>query len=157
MSARPRIEPWPVAVVALLSFMIGSSVAFYRIAAAHPDPLVVRDAYESGRRYSDRVRAERRARDLGWSIELGATPRADGVGVRVALRDRDGTPLAAERVSVRRERPAEGGLDAEFPLAPGSRGFEGTIPLPRAGRWHLVVRAEHAHERAERTFRVRMP
>lgn len=37
---RRRLEPWPLALAALLIAMIGICVAFYHIAAANPDPLV---------------------------------------------------------------------------------------------------------------------
>jgi hypothetical protein len=37
MAARRR-EPWPIAVALALAAMIGVCVAFYAIAATHPDP-----------------------------------------------------------------------------------------------------------------------
>jgi hypothetical protein len=43
------VEPWPVAVVVLLLAMIGACLAFWAVAAAHPDP-VVGDAWD-GRRF----------------------------------------------------------------------------------------------------------
>jgi hypothetical protein len=41
---RRRVEPWPVALAAALALMVGACVAFYAIAAAHPDPLVAQEA-----------------------------------------------------------------------------------------------------------------
>jgi nitrogen fixation protein FixH len=150
-------EPWPLVLAALLASMIGTSVGFWRGAARHPDPLVVDDADAAARRYSERVRAARRAESLGWSIDLVARPNATGAVLRVALRDGEGQPLAAERVTVRRERPAEGGLDAEVALEAGSEGWSGGIALPRPGRWRLVVRAERDDEVAERSFALFAP
>ena len=33
-------EPWPWILAALLCFMIGTSLSFYAIAKAHPDPVL---------------------------------------------------------------------------------------------------------------------
>jgi hypothetical protein len=38
--ARRRIEPWPLALVGLLAFMIGVCGALYAVAASHVDPEV---------------------------------------------------------------------------------------------------------------------
>jgi nitrogen fixation protein FixH len=155
---RPARRPgWPIALAALLLAMVGASLGFYRVASRNPDALVVDDAYEAGRHESERLRAERHTEALGWRIELASEPRPDGVHVVVALRDAAGAPLAAERVSLRRERPAEGGLDADFALAGTAGGFAGDVPLPRPGRWHLVVRAERGGDVAERGFALWMP
>lgn len=35
-----RVEPWPWILTALLVFMIGTSIAFFLIARAHPDPVI---------------------------------------------------------------------------------------------------------------------
>ncbi len=40
MPARRRIEPWPLALVGLLAFMIGVCGALYAVAASHVDPEV---------------------------------------------------------------------------------------------------------------------
>jgi nitrogen fixation protein FixH len=141
-----------VALAAGLCFMVGASLGFLRLAAAHPDALVVEDAYAAERAFSERVRAARRAEALGWRIELEAAPRPGAASVHVRVRDGAGQPLTAERVTLRRERPAEGGLDAEVALAEHDGGWSGEIELSRPGRWLLVVRAEHAGEAAERSF-----
>lgn len=137
-----RFEPWPWVVVGLLGSMVASSLAFYAVARSHPDPLVVADAYEAGRRYNALAREEDEAAARGWTLDVATRPAGEGIRIRVAVVDRRETPLPVDRVLVRRERPAEGGLDRAFRLEPGPDGYEGTIPLPRHGRWRLVVRAE---------------
>jgi nitrogen fixation protein FixH len=145
-----RREPWPVALAALLLFMIGGSLGFLRVATSHPDPVV---AQEASRELPEPVRAARRAAQLGWQIALEAAPHDAGTaGVRVALRDALGAPLAADRVTLRRERPAEGGLDGEVALVADGAEWTGAIALPRTGRWRLIVRAERGGEAAERSF-----
>ena len=148
---------WPIALAALLLAMIGTSLGFYRVASRNADALVVDDASAAERRESDRLRAERRAESLGWQIGLALELRAGGAHVIAELRDADGRPLEADRVSLLRERPAEGGLDQTLVLERIGDSYAGDVPLPRAGRWHLVVRAERSGERAERSFAVWAP
>jgi nitrogen fixation protein FixH len=157
MRTEPRFEPWPFAVIGLLASMIAGSLAFAVTASRHPDPLVVDDAWRAGRAYSEHVRAARRADVLGWRVDLAAAPAPGGVDVRVELFDAEAAPLAPERVEVRRERPAEGGLDASFELRRGDTSVAGHVPLPRPGRWRLVVRAEARGEVVERVFGVNAP
>lgn len=151
---RRRVEPWAVAVPALLGFMIASSVAFYGVARRHPDPTVVDDAYGVGLRYSERLRDEQRARDLGWRLDLETELVGGGAMVRVLATDRDGAPLDADRVWLRRERPAEGGWDATWDVG-GGDAAPLFVPLPRPGRWHFVVGAERGDVRLHRTFALR--
>jgi nitrogen fixation protein FixH len=156
MTTERRVEPWPLAVAALLLAMIATCLAFLAVASRNPDPLVVEDAWRAGRAYSESVRAARRAEALGWRLELATVPAPGGVDVRVTVPDR-AAAQAFSRVEVRRERPAEGGLDARFELSPADGAFAGRVPLPRRGRWHLVVRAENGGEAIERAFAVFAP
>ncbi|NNL66411.1 MAG: hypothetical protein HKP30_09230 [Myxococcales bacterium] len=48
-------EPWPLAVAALLLFMVSTSLAFLGIAIRYPDPPVVDDAYRAGLAYAERM------------------------------------------------------------------------------------------------------
>jgi nitrogen fixation protein FixH len=159
MRARRRaaVEPWPLALAAALCFMIGTSLGFWRVARAHPDALVVEDAEGAARGVDEALLAARRAEALGWEIELQATPRPGATDVRVSVRDAAGRPLALERVTLRRERPAEGGLDAEVALGAGAGAWSGEMALPRPGRWHLRVRAERGADVAERSFALWAP
>jgi len=158
-SGRTRIEPWPWILGALLLSMVTGSLAFYRVARTNPDPLVVDDAYAAGLHYSERVRAERRAEALGWQIGLRATTEPGAANLTVELHDASGAPLEVTRASVLRERPAEGGLDAEFALQPaGAPGrLEARVPLPRPGRWRLVARIERDGRTVERAFALETP
>ncbi len=158
MSARGGAGPWPWILGGLLLFMVTSSLAFLRVALSHPDPLVVEDGYTAGRDYNERVRAARRGEALGWQLSLAADLQGSEAGVQVAVRDAGGRPVAVDRVVLSRVRPAEGGLDAELDLAPAGFGdFAGRVALPRAGRWHLRVRAERGDDAVERTFAVWAP
>ena len=158
MTSRARRKPelWPLALMALLAAMMGTGVAFYQIAQHHPDP-VIADSYQTGLHYSEGVRAAARARALGWELDVRTEVQADGAHAIATLRDAAGVALRAERVTLRRERPAEGGYDEEFPLARSGEGFAGEVALPRRGRWQLVAQAERDGERIERRVAVWLP
>ncbi len=152
--SRAAIEPWPIAITALLAAMIGMSLAFYRIAARNPDPTVTGDSFLAGARFAEEARAEAKGRAQGWTLDVTTAPTAAGVAVGARLLGADGRPIAAEHLSVRRERPAEGGYDADFPIA-GDRPVE--IALPRAGRWALTVRAESGEAVVQNQIPAWMP
>lgn len=140
MDAERRFEPWPFILAGLLVAMMTGSVSFYVIAAHHPDPVIVDDAFAASERYNQALEAARASDALGLELGLGVTETAAGVRLRVEPRGAGGRPVGA--VSVRRVRPAEGGLDALFPLRAAQGAFEGEVPLPRPGRWRLEVSAD---------------
>lgn len=145
---RRRIEPWPIAIALLLASMILVSLTFLRTAIDHPDPVMSEDGFASSAAYDAALRQQRSAEALGWAVDAAIVPTAIGIHVTATLRDASGTPIVADRVTARRERPAEGGLDAELELVPAADGavHEGEVALPRLGRWWLWLRAERAGE-----------
>jgi nitrogen fixation protein FixH len=155
-SKRRLPELWPLGLMALLAAMMGVSVAFYQISKRFPDA-VIADAYQTGLHYSEGVRAAERARALGWQLELRTEIEAEGARAIATLRDAAGAPLRAERVTLRRERPAEGGYDEAFAMAPSGEGYAAEVALPRGGRWQLVAQAERDGERIERRVAVWLP
>ena len=152
-----RIEPWPVLLGALLLTMIAASIAFYLIAAANPDPVVVDDAYRAGLRYNEAQRTRGRAALLGYELALDTSGEGAGVDVVLRVRDRSGGEVLPERARVRRVRPAEGGHDEVFELREGAQAFAGHVPLPLPGRWRLVAEARVAGETLERSFEFWRP
>lgn len=145
MDGERRVEPWPWILVGLLLAMMVGSLGFYAVAARHPDPVLVDDAFAASERYNAVLARQREARALGVELAVAATPSARGVLLRVELAGPGAAGDAGARVgavSVRRVRPAEGGLDASFSLRARRGGFEAEVPLPRPGRWRLDVRAD---------------
>jgi nitrogen fixation protein FixH len=126
--------------------MAGVLASFLGVAISHPDPLLVKDAYAASGRYDGALRAAQRAAALGLHLELTAQPAPGGARVAARLLDADGQALAAERVSLQRERAAQGGYDAVFEATPGADGWTAFVALPLAGRWIVEARAEHAGE-----------
>ena len=155
-SKRRLPELWPLGLMALLAAMMGVGVAFYQISKRFPDA-VIGDAYQTGLHYSEGIRAADRARALGWQLDVRTEVQADGARAVATLRDASGAPLRAERVTLRRERPAEGGLDEELAMVSSGEDYTGAVALPRRGRWQLVALAEREGERIERRVPVWMP
>jgi nitrogen fixation protein FixH len=149
-----RVEPWPVALAAGLAAMIGVCLAFLWVAVRHPDPLVVEDTWRADPARSAELRERRRAEALGLDLRLEARPAGDGLRVRVTVLGPDGNRVPAQEVVVRRERPAEGGLDAEFALRAEGDAFVGSLPVPRPGRWRLAVTATVGGRPVRRHFAV---
>jgi nitrogen fixation protein FixH len=139
-------EPWPIALVFCLLAMIGGSLAFLRVAIAHPDAVIAGDAFAASRSYERGMQSRRSAEARGWRLESEAAPSAEGVRVRALMRDAEGRVLAAERVVVHREHRSQGGFDAAFNASADGTAFVANVPLPRAGRWWLWVRAERDGE-----------
>lgn len=150
------MEPWPLAVAGLLLAMIGSALAFWGIAASNPVTLVAKDPFAAGLAYNDRVAERRRAEALGLELALETAPAEGGVAVRVRVTREGAAAAGVERVRLRRERPTQGGLDAELPLEPAGAGvFRGRVPLPRPGAWRLVVVATVEGTELRRAFPLR--
>ncbi len=151
MATEPRrFEPWPFALAGALLLMIGISLVFLWLSLAHPDAVLVHDAFAEEPAVAEALRARGRGEAKGWNLAVRTRPEGDGVAIEVALRDASGQTLGAERVLVTRERPAEGGLDAELQLDRDGDVFRGHVTLPRAGRWQLLVRADREDARVER-------
>ena len=155
-SKRRLPELWPLGLMAMLAAMMGVGVAFYQISKRFPDA-VIGDAYQTGLHYREGVRAAERVRELGWQLDLRTEIEADGARATATLRDASGAPLRAERVTLRRERPAEGGLDEELTMVASGEDYTSAVALPRPGRWQLVASAEREGERIERRVPIWMP
>jgi nitrogen fixation protein FixH len=149
-----RREPWPFAVAGLLLAMAAVLGAFLAVALAHPDPVLVSDAYAASERYDAALRASQRAAALGLALELTAEPAPGGVRLSARLRGANGDVLAAERVLVQRERPNQGGFDIAIEAAPQADGWTAFVPLPLAGSWIIEARAERGGETAVRRIPV---
>lgn len=158
MGARARrVEPWPVALAGALAFMIATSLSFLFVSLRHPDPVVAADTYAAEPLLAHDLRARERAVALGFALEVATRAVAGGVEVDAALLDATGGAVVADRVLARRERPAEGGLDAEVALVRAGDRYRGVVPLPRSGRWRLSVRAEREGVVVERSLALRGP
>jgi nitrogen fixation protein FixH len=141
-----RREPWPLALAGLLLAMAVVLAAFLAAAITHPDAVLVDDAYAASERYDAALRSAERSSALGLRLELAAELAPGGARVALRLFDADGRALAADRVRLRRERPAQGGYDADIAVHSDGRGWTAQVALPLPGRWTLEGRAERGGE-----------
>jgi nitrogen fixation protein FixH len=128
--------------------------AFLSAALTHPDPVLVNDAYAASERYDAALRAADRASALGLHLELTSEAAPGGARVATRLLDADGRPLAADRMTLRRERATQGGFDSEVETTRSGDGWAAFVALPLAGRWIVEARAERGGETIVRRIDV---
>lgn len=129
-----RFNPWPYGIVAGLSVVVVVNIWLVRIAAQDP-PLVESDKpYEAGEAYQQEIEAFRASAALGWRAQLDASGR----GVRIALLDSQGAPIAGLKGAVVATRPDRKDRDQTLTLVERSPGvYEAEGTLDPAGIWRL--------------------
>ncbi len=101
--------------------------------------------------HNDVLAAEARQEALGWQV------RAAAVAGRLEIRllDRDGKPLAAERIDARLVRPTDARLDRTLALRPAADGvWNADIADAPAGQWEVVMTIHRGGDRMDRVERV---
>jgi nitrogen fixation protein FixH len=148
---------WPVALALLLATGIGTSLAFFWVAAQHPRELIGDGSWNAGSSYNADQQALAAASARGWTLDLRAARSADGVRVELAPAS-GGEPLPAHLdVRLRRERPDRSDFDADLALVPSGTHWVADVPLPLPGRWLLVARAGDASAWVERSYAIELP
>lgn len=129
-----RFNPWPYGIAAGLGVVIVVNILLVRIAAQDP-PLVESDKpYEAGEAYQQEIEAFRASAALGWKAQLDVT----GKGVRLALLDAAGAPVAGLRGAVVATRPERKDRDQTLTLEERSPGvYEASGALSPSGVWRL--------------------
>jgi nitrogen fixation protein FixH len=134
---------------ALIWFAVGS---FSGLAEAHP--------YQAGLAHNRTLEAARAQEALGWQVALAVAPagKSGEVHVSLALRDRNGAPVAAESVTAEFVRPAAKGHDRVATLGTAGAGrYEATVPLGLSGQWEIRILARHAGGSWQTARRVMAP
>ena len=149
-----RREPWPLAIAGLLLAMAAVLFAFLYVAVSHPDPVLVHDAYAASGRYDAALRAAQHAAAVGLRLELLSRPEPGGTRVTARLLGADGRALPADHMLVHRERPTQGGFDADVATTASGDGWTAFVALPLSGRWIVEARAERGGEVIEQRFEI---
>jgi nitrogen fixation protein FixH len=159
--AKPRSGRWiPWAFVAGFALVIAVNAALIWFAVGSFSGLSEAHPYQAGLAHNRTLEAARAQEALGWQADLAVEPaRTPGeVHVSVALRDRDGRPVAAESVTAEFVRPAIKGHDRVAALsAQGSGRYEATVPLGLQGQWEVRILARHAAGSWQTAHRVMVP
>lgn len=115
--------------------------------------VISHDFHKKEALYNQYLQQVERQRQRGWQVDKGwlSEPVAGEPAVfRVAVRTREGEPLASASVTGQFLRPSTSKLDVAFELAEASPGvYESKLTLPAAGNWNLVLqvrKGEDLHE-----------
>jgi hypothetical protein len=140
---------WPLFLVGLLTLSVVSSVVLMGFAVNDPAFAVEDDYYQKALHWDDVMAQERVNGELGWSVDLDATPSEGVTALRLMLRGADGLPLRGAQVGVtaRHNARASRTLDTSLTANPDGS-FSGVLPLARRGLWQFDVVAT----RGEDTF-----
>ncbi len=154
-SNRYRWIPW--LFVAAMGVVVAVNGGLVYFAIREPVGIVVKNPYQDGLRYNERLAERRQQIALGWQVaaavegEIAAGP----VEVRVEAKDRDGAPLSSLAGSIRFERPVERLAPVEAELTPvGDGHYVAAARLPRAGQWDLTVEFTDGMARHSASSRV---
>lgn len=134
-----RITGWHVlvAVVLFFSIVIAVDVLFMVKAYESFSGQIVKNPYEAGLAFNQRLRDQKHQVALGWQVDAGLQPTGEVV---VEVRDRDGAPVGGLSAQAVLERPAteQGRIEAALEeIRPGVYVARPTLP---AGAWDLTAR-----------------
>lgn len=134
------------AVFAMNGAMIYSAISTY-------SGIVSNEPYRKGLHYNDRIQADERQAQLGWTETVDVA--RDG-HVVVTLRDRDGQPVSRARLEAQLGRPSTSRQDIKLTLSESSTGrYEAQAGALGEGNWTIAVDARTADGGDEPTFRAR--
>jgi nitrogen fixation protein FixH len=122
---------WPHAIFGFIGLFAAAVVAFVVWSLKHRADLVAPDYYDQELQYQQRMDAQRRAADLGATVELRWT---EGL-LEVKL---PATPAPTGTLTL--YRPSASAMDRHFPIAVDGQGIQ-RIPLPdlAEGLWKIHV------------------
>ena len=138
---------WPLGLALALALGLSGPLAFWWIAAHRPPDRLAVNTWTASGEWNAAQRAQERAREQGFWIDLRARRVRGGVEVEMRANGA-GESLP---VRLRRERPERSDFDADVPL---DDSLHAVVPLPLAGRWLLIARAGDDSAFVERVFAV---
>jgi len=130
-----------LALVLFFAVVFAVNAYFITVALSTYSGVVANEPYRKGLRYNERITADERQHELGWTDEISLAP--DGGSLSVVLRGRDGEPIRSLKVTGRLGRPAT--TSGEVPLmldeaAPGR--YETTLLLDGNGAFVASIEAQ---------------
>lgn len=106
--------------------------------------------HDRNKLYEEHQQRMQEQRNLGWQIEVqGLDELVSGVAskLQLILRDAQGQPIAADRVTLGFWRMANRKDDRQLALQPVTAGvYQADIMLPDAGRWLVEIHIERAED-----------
>lgn len=137
-------EPWPWLLLSGPAIVIVAGLYTAWLAVTSSDGLVTEDYYKKGLAAGETLARSRKAEELGVGAALRLAQ--DEIRLRLSMKAA-GSPLpSALRVTI--SHPTRAGLDQQAELKPAGDAYIGTLHLPAAGHWLVLV------EDADRTWRI---
>ena len=132
-----RWIPW--LFVGLFGVVLAVNGIMVAIALDSWTGLVEHNYYRRGLQYNEALAAQRAQDALGWQVEVGERNEAPGeLELQLALADRDGREIAAERIVATLERPSQIALDRTVEFRAQRRGrYSATVTALPPGVWDL--------------------
>ncbi|SMF40432.1 Nitrogen fixation protein FixH [Tistlia consotensis] len=117
--------------------------------------IVEHDYYLRGLKYNEALEDARAQAKLGWQVGVAQdNPQPGSLRLQVSLADRDGHPIAADRVVAKLERPTQTALDRAVGFSADQRGrWSAEVAALPPGQWHLRIvlhKGEHSFETVKR-------
>jgi len=139
-SHRYRWIPW--VFVAAMTVVVAVNGGLVYFATREPVGIIVKNPYQDGLHYNERIAERRQQMALGWQVAASVSGEVEAgpMEVRVEARDRAGQPLPSLAGKIRFDRPVERMAPVEAELVPlGNGRYMASARLPRAGQWDLTV------------------
>lgn len=158
-----RIPPhigWPLFIVALLLVSVSAGIITIIAAGSDGGPQIVEDYYDRAVRWDEEAARRAASAALGWEATVRVAAAGAQAGLRtveVAVRDRDGAPVAGLRGTLRAARPQWAHAVAQVPLVPVAETpglYRQEVPVGEAGLWDFEIDA--ARDTAAFAARVRV-
>lgn len=136
LDGRPRLEWWPVSIMAFFGVAIAGAVAFVVFCNLHPTDLVAQDYYERELKYQDHLDRLERTRGLGAAAGVAY----DAVARQIIVRLPEAQTAEGITGQIHLYRPAAAGMDKHLRLsveADGRQTIDATSLEP--GLWKVKV------------------
>jgi hypothetical protein len=133
---KPRLNPWPVSIIAFFTLAICGVVTFVIFCTRNPVDLVAADYYEQELRYQDQIDRANRATSLQAPAEVTYNTHSRVITVVLPASHQD----AALKGWIQLYRPSSAGLDQKIALRLDTNGAQ-TIDAKYLtnGLWHVRV------------------
>jgi len=154
-----RLYPWIFVAAMGLVILVNAALIFFAVHSF--SGLATQDAYAKGLAFDRGLAADQAQAELGWQVDVAATPGADATAPTVTLaadfRDRAGRALDDLTVRAFLVRPTSAGHDRAIELADHGDGrYRATAPLPLRGEWLLTIVAKRDGETWQNTQRIHL-
>lgn len=130
-------EPWPWLLMAGPLIVVVAGFVTAWLAVTSSDGLVADDYYRQGQAAGETLARSRHAEALG--LQAGIALKAEGIRVRLGSVAEMALPPALQ---VTLSHPTRAGLDQKSRLRRDGDAYAGTINLPAAGHWLVLVEDE---------------